>query len=128
MFSAAKREGADVSRGPEYARQQRITQALRMHGWLHTHFRPLRTEAGYRTPLSGDKGYPDITAVHPERGLLIFVEVKADRGRLSPEQRAWISALQQVDAEHGEAIDVWVCDSAEQEAGLLALISDGRIE
>jgi len=124
-----------VSRGPEYERQQRITQALRMHGWLHTHFRPLRTEAGYRTPLSGDKGFPDIVAVHPERGLLLFIEVKSDKGKLSPEQKTWIAALaawafkveRLVPANEKGRIVVGTCDSDDVERELLALISDGRV-
>lgn len=126
-----------MPRGPEYQRMQRITQALRQYSWLHTHFRPLRTEAGYRTPLSGDKGYPDITAVHPERGLLLFIEVKSDKGRLSSEQEAWITALREATRpcisrtcaqshEHGVE-PVWLCGTDESEAELLALISGGRI-
>ena len=118
-----------MSRGPEYERQQRITQALRTFGWLHTHFRPLRTEAGYRTPLSGDKGYVDITAVHPSRGILLLCEVKSNRGKLNAEQELWIEALEYIATPYWATspVRVVVCDSDAIERELLALISDGRI-
>lgn len=44
-------------------------------------------------------GYPDLTLVggpDPARPRLLFVEVKAARGRLSPEQEAWLDALGRV--------------------------------
>ena len=113
-----------MPKGPEYQRQQRITRALRQYGWLHTHFRPLRTEAGYRTPLSGDKGYPDITAVHPDRGILLFIEVKANRGMYSDDQKMWLGALGHIACDD---VQVWGVGSDEAEADLLSFISGGAM-
>lgn len=68
-----------------------VVQAAKLHGWMCTHFRPARTAQGYRTPVQGDKGFVDI--VLARAGVVIFAELKAARGRLAPEQRAWLAAL-----------------------------------
>lgn len=59
------------------------------------HFRPARTAAGWRTPLSGDRGVPDLLLAR--RGRLILAELKSERGRLGSGQREWLDAL----GEHG---------------------------
>lgn len=60
---------------------------------LHTaHFRPAKTDRGWRTAVSGDgKGFPDLVVVG-DNGVL-FRELKANGGRISPEQRAWLDRL-----------------------------------
>ncbi len=119
-------------RGPEYQRTQRITEALRRFGWLHVWFRParVRDKAGnetWRTAFSGDAGFPDIIAVHAERGLLLFAEVKSNKGQLSPEQKRWAVALTATQHRFTMAsLHYLVVDSDESEAELLALISGGR--
>lgn len=40
-----------------------------------------------------ESGYPDLTMVHVDRGLLVMAELKTDRGRVSPEQRGWLTGL-----------------------------------
>jgi len=69
-----------------------IAQAL---GWRVCHFRPARTEKGYRTALQGDAGFPDL--VLARNGVVHIWECKMEhqgfRGRLSPAQRAWMDAL-----------------------------------
>jgi hypothetical protein len=68
-----------------------VLETLRVFGWRYTHFRPARTQRGWRAPLSGDAGFPDIVAVRDERTL--FIELKAETGRLTPEQAGWLDAL-----------------------------------
>jgi len=68
-----------------------VEDLLKMLGWRWCHFRPARTEKGWRTALTGDKGLPDIIAARPPR--LIFAELKSEDGELSPEQEGWIAAL-----------------------------------
>lgn len=69
-----------------------VDQARTLGGWLATHFRAARAAGGYVTPLTGDKGFPDWTLVHPD-GRLIFAELKGERGTLEPHQRSWLNHL-----------------------------------
>lgn len=71
--------------------QRAVTDALTAFGWKWTHFRPGQTGRGWRTPLSGSPGYPDVTAVRGDR--VIWLELKAEKGRATDEQEAWIAAL-----------------------------------
>lgn len=69
-------------------------------GVLTAHFRPAKTSAGWRTPVSGDgKGFPDCVLVGP--GGVLFRELKSGDGRLSPEQTVWLSALAGAGADAG---------------------------
>lgn len=38
-------------------------------------------------------GYPDLTIVDPRSGALLFVELKARTGMVTPDQRLWLHAL-----------------------------------
>lgn len=38
-------------------------------------------------------GFPDLLLVHPKRRLVIFAELKTDRGKETPEQSAWLTDL-----------------------------------
>ncbi len=65
----------------------------RLHRWRVAHFRPARTSAGWRTAVSGDgAGWPDLVLVRGQ--VLIVAELKVGKGRLTPEQRLWIAALE----------------------------------
>lgn len=63
------------------------------YGWLFVHFRPARTAKGYRTSFTGDEGFPDVVLVKPPR--VLFLELKAERGRIRPMQQVWGAALEQ---------------------------------
>lgn len=81
-----------MSRGITEAEfQQRILDLAMMRGWKVCHFRPARTERGWRTPIQGNKGFPDL--VLARRGTVIFAELKAERGNLSTDQEAWGIAI-----------------------------------
>ncbi len=69
---------------------------LGLGGWTWTHSRPARTEHGWVTAISGDKGFPDYVCVRETRlGTyeLIFIELKGDGGKVSAEQQTWIDLL-----------------------------------
>lgn len=83
--------------------QTQVLDLARLYGWRVAHFRPARTEHGWRTPVAADgKGWPDLVLVHPDKGV-IFAELKTDRGRLSDDQKAWIDLLDAA----GAAVHVW---------------------
>ena len=70
-------------------------------GWRATHFRPAKTERGWRTAVQADgKGWPDLTLV---RERVVYAELKAGRNVLSAEQELWVAALDAAGAE----IYVW---------------------
>lgn len=72
--------------------QRGVVQTARVLGYRHVHFRPAKTEQGWRTPVSGDgKGFPDLILVRP--GRTIFVELKGDRGVVGADQWEWGAAI-----------------------------------
>ena len=71
-----------------------VGDALDWNGWWWDHSRPARRKDGQwvtATQGSGSRGFPDIVAVRDDRTL--FMELKADKGRVSPEQTDWIGRL-----------------------------------
>jgi VRR-NUC domain len=68
----------------EAALQALIVEAA---GWLgYAVFHPYDSR---RSTL----GFPDLTLVHRDTGRVIFAELKSAHGRLTPEQREWLSYL-----------------------------------
>lgn len=59
--------------------------------WRVCHFRPARTSRGWRTPVEGHPGLPDLILARD--GEVLLAELKAARGRPSPDQRLWLAAL-----------------------------------
>lgn len=65
-----------------------IVDALAAGGWLYQHVR--RSDLAV---IQGSVGFPDLVAVHPERGLLVFLELKSATGRVDPAQERWLTSL-----------------------------------
>jgi hypothetical protein len=78
--------------------QQTLIEAARLYGWRVNHIRPARTEQGWRTPVQGDVGFPDL--VLARGGVVLFRELKSDRGRIGPGQAEWAEAI-------GDAYRIW---------------------
>ena len=68
-----------------------VIDLARLLGWRVHHCRPARTGQGWRTPITGHAGFPDL--VLARRGVVIFAELKSERGKVSPDQREWLQAL-----------------------------------
>ncbi len=70
-------------------------ETARWYQWKVVHFRPARVGRGAKTrfvtPLSGDKGSPDL--ILAKRHIVLLRELKTDEGRLEPEQRSWLDAI-----------------------------------
>jgi hypothetical protein len=58
-----------------------------LHGWMCVHFRPARTDKGWRTLIQGDIGFVD--CVFARDGVVLFVELKSEKGRPGPGQEDW---------------------------------------
>lgn len=71
--------------------QNEVTSIANKNGWLWFHH---RYEDGPVRP-----GWPDLVLVYPRRKLLLFRELKGERGKLKPEQSAFLDALRAVGAD-----------------------------
>jgi len=76
---------------PASAVEQVLEDALRLFRWRYMHQRPAQTSKGWRTALTGDRGFPDFVAVRRER--IIYIEAKGKTNKLEPEQVAWRDAI-----------------------------------
>lgn len=86
------------SRMSEASFTETVIQLAKFYGWMVTHFRPAWTESGWRTPLSGHKGFPDL--VLARNGVVLIVELKTQKGRTTKEQQRWAEAI-------GEQYRLW---------------------
>lgn len=76
----------------ERAWQDQVIELARLYGWRVAHFRPAKTEQGWRTPVQADgAGFPDLVLVRPPR--VIFAELKSATGGIRAEQRVWLDQL-----------------------------------
>ena len=76
----------------ETAFASQVEDLLSLYHWRWCHWRPARTEHGWRTALSGDKGFPDYCCIRPPR--LIFAELKDQYSKPTPEQQEWLDLLE----------------------------------
>src|SRR5688572_18923057 len=66
-----------------------VLQLAAALNWVTCHFRPARTDKGWRTAVQGmGVGFPDLVLVRPPR--LVFADVQAGRGKRSPAQQVWL--------------------------------------
>lgn len=72
--------------------QKTIIEAARTLGYLVHHTRPAQTGRGWRTPIQGDRGFPDL--VIAGHGRLFVVELKRKPNRVGVEQMEWIAELE----------------------------------
>ena len=84
--------------------QRAVIDYARANHWRVAHFHDSRRQVRPGV-LVGDKdaaGFPDLVMVRGE--LLVIAELKAGRGRVRPEQEAWLRALWQVP---GVTVRLW---------------------
>lgn len=62
--------------------QVQVTDLAKIFGWTWVHFRPAKTQRGWRTPVEGPlgKGWPDLVLVRERDRRLIFAELKREVG------------------------------------------------
>jgi len=83
---------------------QRMVLALaKQGGWIWHHELPSQRASGaWSTHKSGEPGFPDLVLAH-HSGQVIFVELKAARGRTTAHQEMWLKLLKDAGCE----VHVW---------------------
>jgi hypothetical protein len=64
-----------------------------------------------------NRGFPDLVLLNPKRGRLVFAELKAARGKTTPEQDVWLANLRAA----GQEVYLWYpadWDEIEQTLGV----------
>jgi hypothetical protein len=83
----------------EAAFQDQVIAMAIMYGWKAHHVRPGMSSRGkWMTHIQGHVGFPDLVLVHRDRGV-IYAELKAERGKVSPSQADWLETLTAAGAE-----------------------------
>ena len=107
--------------------ERKIVELAHMFDWMVASFRPAQTGKGWRTPVKYDgKGYPDLTLMHPN-GQIIFAEIKAQKGRMSDDQKAWgqmIHAAGRCKASRAVQYHVWRPSDWDK---IVRLLSGGKV-
>lgn len=101
MTAPAQRETVDVAtlrrmQAAAYSERQLQDEVMELAldlGWKRVHFRPAKTEHGWRTAVQGDgEGFPDTLLLRGTRG--IAVEMKRQNVTAVPaEQLAWLESF-----------------------------------
>ena len=75
-----------------------VIDLAHLYLWRVAHFRPCRTEGGWRTAVQADgEGFPDLILVRA--GRLVLAELKRTGGQPTYEQWAWLALAQGYDPE-----------------------------
>ena len=76
----------------EAALQDAIVEALLLHGWMVDVVKrsAYRSEDGTKRSAVLSPGRPDIVAVHVASGRIVAWELKTMKGKVTPEQEAWL--------------------------------------
>ena len=91
----------------ESAFQRLVIDAAQRLGWYVAHFRPARTESGWRTPVEADgAGWPDLVMLR--RGRCVVAELKTMSGRTTENQDRWIDRFGAVQLTSSGAVTVHV--------------------
>lgn len=90
-----------------------------IYHWTYSHFRPGRTMHGWRTSITGHKGFPDYVAVRSKlkMQMTIFAEIKRKGEKPTPEQRDWLDILYQA----GNHVFLWYPADVEEIVSILVL-------
>lgn len=99
----------------EHAIQSEIMLAVSQHGCtiIRTNVGKVHTADGGIFIAGPPPGWPDLTGFRHSDGRLVLIEVKNERGRLRPDQKAFAKMIEQWPVIYG------VCRSAEDAVRLV---------
>lgn len=79
--------------------ESQVADLAGLGGWLRYH-----TYNSRRSPA----GFPDDVLVHPQRKLIVFAELKKQDGVVTPEQKKWLRAIDEIAQVSPHVhVDVW---------------------
>lgn len=84
-----------MTRVPERDFQRSVMALAELSGWETLHVRTSMQGGRFLTATTGTmaRGWPDLVLIHRSRQRLLFIELKSDRGRLTPDQSRVLSVL-----------------------------------
>ena len=88
-----------------------IVDMAKLLGWHCSHFRAARTSDGWRTPVQGHTGFPDLVLLRPPR--LVFAELKTAKGKVHFDQATWLNGFRAC----GPSIETYEWRPVDWEAG-----------
>lgn len=90
---------AEVLRWPEKTLQKHVLELAAGQHWTHR----------YHTYFSdrSEKGFPDVVLARPETHQIVFAELKAQKGKLTPAQESWIEALRAAEGDGTVRVCIW---------------------
>jgi hypothetical protein len=87
----------------EAAWQSRVTDTATLHGWRWCHTRKATVRKGRIATPTSLPGWPDLVLWHERLRVVWFVELKTDKGVVSPSQKDVLHSL----ANAGATVLVW---------------------
>ena len=79
--------------------QDAVVEVAHLYRWHVSHFGRARTKDGWSTPVRYDgKGFPDCVFIHPVHRVLLVVEFKSAKGRMSMDQDKWADMVEAVES------------------------------
>ena len=94
---AAKTQAMPLREMSEAQYQGWIIEQAQAAGWvLQFHVLRGQVKGGQWVTNTSSRGVPDLWLLRPSTGQLVVLEVKAWRGRPTPEQLQWVAGLQSV--------------------------------
>lgn len=100
--------------------QQQFVQLARLLGWKHMHVRRSLGRGRKWVTATNVDGWPDLTLWNPTQQRVMFVELKSETGRLSPDQETVLRSL----IEAGQEVHVLRPSDLERARDLLAAPQD----
>jgi len=100
--------------------QRAVVEAATLYGWRHCHTRRAVVRKGRIATPTSVAGWPDLVLWRPQKGGLMFVELKKIGGKLSPEQKDVLESL----ASAGATVDAWFPDQWDR---IIELLQGGAV-
>lgn len=98
-----------VERATELEAEATIIELATALGYRVHGARPAPSKKGWRTPIKGQKGFPDLVICGGS--VLLIVELKRHPNRVEPEQERWLAALSYAGV---DARVVWVPEQLDE--------------